>query len=530
MARTPAQDLTSDELQALVLRLQERLGVLEARDRDQSQQLEQQSQQLEQQSQQLEQQAQLIARQAKRIAELEKENQQLRQKNPTQRLEEAYSLRAEEQRREAAPQGGVPSKKKKQKSARRGRISTDEKLAFATRHEDIWPSDRPHSECPLRYSRAVWRIINGQAVLVAYHIHAEPRGRVPQIPGVPKRGEYGFEIITALAFQHYMSGLPLDTVIGEFAFYWNLTLRKSQADAMLNRLAKEWLPEFDALCQLIAVSAVVYADETSWSINSVWAFLSEKARLTIFGCRKDGPTLAVLLQKETFAGTVVSDDAAVYQGFSHAQKCWAHLLRKAIRLTLLKPDRPQYREFLDALLKIYRQGKAIAADKRLREAGRRTRVAALFEAVCACTATRTNDETPPSDDTERDFINLTHEISRLLIADELFTYAIHPNVDGTNNISERQLRQPAQARLTGQTNKTALGARRRTVISSVLDSLRLHLPQLTLISVQSELDRWQETGLSVFRRLVQTLNLPALTLPESIRTPLDLLVPIPQTG
>ena len=50
----------------------------------------------------------------------------------------------------------------------------------------------------------------------------------------------------------------------------------------------------------------------------MWAFLSEQARLTIFGCRKDGATLAVLLKKETFAGTVVSDDAAVYQGFSHA--------------------------------------------------------------------------------------------------------------------------------------------------------------------------------------------------------------------
>ena len=246
--------------------------------------------------------------------------------------------------------------------------------------------------------------------------------------------------------------------------------------------------------------------------------------------RKDGQTLAVLLKKETFAGTLVSDDAAVYQGFSHAQKCWAHLLRKAICLTLLASDRSQYRGFLDALLKIYRQGKAIAADKRLREASRRTRVAALFEAVCACTATRTNDETPPTDDTECDYIILTHEISRLLIAEELCTYAIIPNVDGTNNISERQLRQPAQARLTGQTNKTIPGARRRTISSSLLDSLRLHLPQLTLKAVQAELDRWQQTGQSVFRRLVQTLNLPAMTLPESIRTPLDLLIPLPQTG
>ncbi|MFM7037175.1 MAG: hypothetical protein ACKO2L_05570 [Planctomycetaceae bacterium] len=63
---------------------------------------------------------------------------------------------------------------------------------------------------------------------------------------------------------------------------------------MLNRLAKEWLPEFDALCQLLAVSAVVYADETSWSINSVWAFLSKHARITVFGCRKDGETLSVI--------------------------------------------------------------------------------------------------------------------------------------------------------------------------------------------------------------------------------------------
>jgi len=34
---------------------------------------------------------------------------------------------------------------------------------------------------------------------------------------------------------------------------------------------------------LLAVSAVVHADETSWSLNSVWAFLSEKARVLIFG-------------------------------------------------------------------------------------------------------------------------------------------------------------------------------------------------------------------------------------------------------
>jgi hypothetical protein len=474
---------------------------------------------------QLASQAKLTERQAKRIAELEAELKELRKKNPTQRLDDAYSVKAEEQRREDAQQDGK-SKKKKQKSKRRGRITTAEKLAQATQEENIWPAEYSLDECTFRYSRVAWRIINGQAVLVAYHIHAGPDGRVPQVPGVPKRGEYGTEIITSLAYQHTIAGLPLDTVIGEFEFYWNLTLRKSQADSMLNRLAKEWQPEFDALCQLLAVSAVVYADETSWSINSVWAFLSEHSRITVFGCRKDGDTLAVLLKKEEFNGILVSDDAAVYQGFSKAQKCWAHLLRKAIRLTLLKPERIQYKDFVEALLSIYRKGKAIAADKRLSEAGRRARVEQLVDAVCDCTGARFCDETKPADEAEKDFFNLTHEIIRLMSEDELFTFVIYPEADGTNNISERQLRDAAQDRVTGRTNKTERGARRRTVITSVLDSLRAHVPKLTLKTVLKELDRWQETGISCFRRLVKKLKLPALSLPEKILSPLELLVPL----
>lgn len=501
MERTPSDNVNQDDLQKLVLQLQKQLAA----------------------------QAKLIGRQAKRLEELESELKELRKKNPTQRLNEAYSVKAEEKRREDAQQTGQP-KKKKQKSKRRGRISTAEKLAAATQEENVFPAGHSPDECTFRYSRVAWRIINGQAVLVAYHIYAGPDGRVPQIPGVPKRGEFGTEIITSLAWQHYIAGLPLDTVIGEFEFYWNLTLRKSQADRLLNRLAKEWLPEFNALCQLLAVSVVVYADETSWSINSVWAFLSEFSCITVFGCRKDGETLAVLLKKEEFKGILVSDDAAVYQGFSLAQKCWAHLLRKAIRLTLLKPDRPQYKEFLDALLEIYRKGKAIAADKRLSEAGRRARVEQLVDAVCDCTGARFADETKPADEVEKDFFNLTHEIVRLMADDELFTFVIHPEADGTNNISERQLRDAAQDRVTGQTNKTERGARRRTVITSVLDSLRAHVPKLTLKTALEELHRWQQTGISCFRRLVKKLKLPALELPQKIHSPLELLVPLNNTG
>ena len=73
----------------------------------------------------------------------------------------------------------------------------------------MWPREYSLTDCKWRYSRVAWRIIEGQAALVAYHIDAGPDGRVPQVPDVPKRGEFGTEIITALAWQHCIAGLPV---------------------------------------------------------------------------------------------------------------------------------------------------------------------------------------------------------------------------------------------------------------------------------------------------------------------------------
>src|SRR5437868_2950206 len=116
MERNPLQILTNDELIELIQELRERLTVLEQRNRELEKRNQEQSERLEEQ--------------ARRIEELEK-------RNPTPRLDEAYSLKAEEKRQADAQQGGRPGRRK-QKSARRGRISTAEKLALATMRQDIW--------------------------------------------------------------------------------------------------------------------------------------------------------------------------------------------------------------------------------------------------------------------------------------------------------------------------------------------------------------------------------------------------------
>jgi len=182
-------------------------------------------------------------------------------------------------------------------------------------------------------------------VLVAYEFYRGPQGERGTAAGLLPRCEFGLEILITLAHQSLVIGVSLDKALEQLRFFWELQLSKSQADALLSRLSREWHVELDRLCQLIAVSAVVHTDETSWSIGSVWTFLSEQSRLLISGCREDAATLEILLPKATFAGVLVSDDAAVYRGFTQAQKCWEHLLRKAIKLTIIKPDDTRYSTF-----------------------------------------------------------------------------------------------------------------------------------------------------------------------------------------
>jgi hypothetical protein len=297
-------------------------------------------------------------------------------------------------------------------------------------------------------------------------------------------------------------------------------------------LAGHWERQFDILCTLLANSCVVHADETSWSPNSVWAFLSEKARVLVFGVHKDADTLATILDPATFAGIVISDDAAVYANFTAAQKCWAHLLRKAIKLTLQDPNNADYRTLTDRLLAMYREACRVQRDGRLGEAGRARKVTRLDGQIYDLCAPLWFADLPPLDGLANEYRLLVNEVMRLGIHGQLFPFVTAPPVerpngttapvDGTNNEAERTLRGAAHARKTGRTNKTIAGARRQTILTSVLESLRVYMTAFTLATVIAEMNRWWTAGRTCFEELLEKLE---LALPE--QPTLDRVLPRP---
>lgn len=405
-----------------------------------------------------------------------------------------YSVGGEERRR----------KKKRKRKPSPGRRPTAEKFAEAEIFQDIFPDGVSAEQARLVRERAVWRVIDSRLTLVGYRIFAGPDGKEPPIPGVPPRCEFGIEVLVTLGQLKYVIGLSLDKACQVMQFFWQRPLSKSQADALLRQLARHWESQFETLCDLLAHAAVVGMDETGWKEAarglSAWVFFSPLHQVHLFGCRKDGATLETILPKDVFCGVGVSDNAAIYGSFTSAQKCWAHLLRKAIRLTRLYPENELYQSFLDSLLGLYYDAKRAAADGRLGEAGRRRKIDQFDERLVALVGGHIDQDTKGLSPHERAFVNLCRELFELGLNCELFTFVLHPEAPGTNNESERELRDTAADREAGRNTRTPAGSRRRTIIVSVLKSLRRNLETFTLSAVLTEVTRWMTEGTSLFQK------------------------------
>ena len=473
--------MASDELEKLVVELGKRL--------------EEQAHQLELQSQ--------------RIKELEAENQHLRELLDSEgakkgskapKFSENYSVEKHKGKRK--------SKRGKGATGRRPRAA---KLEQVARTVDVYEAGVPEAACVLRGSQFVWRIEEGRAQYICYEFYTHPETVVlPPLPGVRNRwSEYGLEVFLIVAYLHYWVGISLDHTCAVVEFFTGLALSKSQANSLLSQLSQDWQEVYDSLAELLSYQLVLYVDETGWRVGKessyTWAFST--AMHVLFRCGVGrGKAEAQAIVGEQFPGIGVSDDYGAYQSlFSQHQLCWAHLLHKAIKLMLQQPSVSEYKAFLDELYRIYQQAVGWQKDQRL-STGRPAKVERLqarIRNLCTRAGTAINSETMTGH--EQTFIRLQNELIKGL--DSLFVFVSHPQVEPTNNRSERNLRREAEVRKGGRTSKTQKGAQRRGIIMSVLASLNTRLQAFTLQALINEISRWAQQGISRFQAELEQLQL-----------------------
>ena len=176
------------------------------------------------------------------------------------------------------------SQQEKQRSGRRkkkspGRRPNASKLPQVQHTQDVFPDGVPPERCRFCRDRFVWRLEDGRAVFVLYRLHRENgTHNVATLPDVLPRSEYGLEIGITLAYLVYSLNLSIDQSRELLKFFCHLELSASQADLLLNHLAKLWQVDFDALVEMMSLATVVYMDETGWKVSAkrcyAWVFTS----------------------------------------------------------------------------------------------------------------------------------------------------------------------------------------------------------------------------------------------------------------
>ena len=486
-----------------------------------------------------------IAELERLLAELTQENKQFREENKQlkERIERLEALLATKVDAKSSKKpvftenysldrnklGGKDSDKTPPKKST-GRKPREAKEHLVSGTIEVFPPDIDRDQCIHHRFQSAWRIVDGKAVYLRYDIRDLPDStNLPLPPGVRNsRSEFGMEVILILGFLHYWIGVSQENAIRIMNFFTGLDLSKSQADSLLNQLADDWQQQHDAIAELIALQMIVYIDETGWKVGTkhCYTWIFSTAEHVLFRCgvsRKKTEATSVL--GAFFNGIGVTDDYAAYKSlFSEHQLCWAHLIRKAIKLVLQNPDELQYAEFLDQLCGIYHDAKsvcdnvgaAVIGEPLSDTAERQAVVAKLQEriqllcsrrdekVITAKAAAKQKPAGEPTSSHVETFILLQRELADNV--DCLFVFVAHPEVEPTNNRSERNARREAEIRKGARTSKTDAGAKRRSIIVTVLASLQTRIARFTLSNVLAEVSRWLDTGKSLFELELEALQ------------------------
>ena len=143
------------------------------------------------------------------------------------------------------------------------------------------------------------------------------------------------------------AGLTMRTVCRVLRALCGLTVTPGGLAQALARIARRLRPQYDALQATIRAGPVVHSDETSWWVNGpgwLWVAATPETTLYVVALSRARAVIEEVLGP-TFAGVVVSDCLAVYDGLpGPQQKCYAHHL-KAVHVAAADGPSPYLHEW-----------------------------------------------------------------------------------------------------------------------------------------------------------------------------------------
>jgi transposase len=278
-------------------------------------------------------------------------------------------------------------------------------------------------------------------------------------PGVLPKSLYSNQLITHVAMQHYIYGVPLGRLEAQ------LGIGSGSLIAPLHRTAHLLQPVMDKLIEEYRQALVKHADETSWRRDGhggyAWLFCT--LLTTLFRFRK---TRSASVAKEVFGEDPLPGDLVVdrYHAYNKApcrlQYCYSHLNREVKDLKKEFPDQPEVEAFVTTFAPLLSQAMRLrglpVSDRQFYRQAKKTKLA-ILQAV-------EHSARHPGIQRIQDIFRKTPE--------RMYRWAEDRNVPADNNFAERTLRPLVIARKVSFGSQSDAGAKTREILMSILFTLK----------------------------------------------------------
>jgi transposase len=241
-----------------------------------------------------------------------------------------------------------------------------------------------------------------------------------------------------------------------------------QADHKLAGTARGVYAE---LVEAVRQCSVVHADETSWRIDTLpaWLWVFTNREVTVYAIRDNRSSDVVLeILGQEFRGVLTSDGFVAYDDRRLKawlkQKCLAHLLKDLREMEASKVGPALH--FARQLTALLHQAMALKAEKKRLDPFTYYQHSQVLEAkLDALISSKRRLKDPENARFARRLRKHRPHLLRFLYVDDL---------EATNNQAERMLRPAVITRKTNGCNRTRTGADAHAILASVLATCRQH--------------------------------------------------------
>ena len=280
-----------------------------------------------------------------------------------------------------------------------------------------------------------------------------------QAPGVLPKALLGNQLLSELAGEHYLQGVPLSSLSRRFGLNLGTVI-----DA-LHRLGRSFQPALKQLKEEYRQAEVRHADETGWRTDGQngysWLFCTDRVSLCLYRQTRSASVVREVLGEKELDGVLVVDR---YNGYNRVpcriQYCYAHLMRDVEDLRDEFADQAEVLSFATTVIPLladamHLHSKPLSDDQYCREAGQ---IKGQIESVMKAEARHPG----------------VRAIQDLFVekAERMYQWASDRRVPADNNRAERELRPTVIARKVSFGSQSEGGAKTRETLMSVMQSLR----------------------------------------------------------